>query len=367
MTASELAASTQTHIDGMRSKADSAISNLLSASNSLVSGGASFTAITTPGGVYATTATVSEAVAQTLHAINAMAAWTTAPSLITAPALGGYSAPQWSESFWANLKAGIDKFTGSITDQTTLAGVGGVLDMLTSDTEKIQIAFYAEDLQRKQQVLRDLYSAANSQSGNKGFLFPQSMTTALKLDAQQKFQFDLSQTSRDLIKFIMEWAKSNWQFTMTQSINAHNADIDFNIRYCDVLLKSYATEVSAQLDKFKAQVAVDTARARDAVEAVQTTNDGILRKYATDVAMAGAKNSFAIDKDKIALSALTEHDKLAIEASIGQAVNSINAAQANIQLSLGAFNAKNQAAAQALQGAATIASSASQVALGILS
>lgn len=367
-TAAGLADSTVEYITAMKNKANEEITRLDGFADSWTFGSpATEKTIATISGAYTTLAAITAAATVTLDTLTAYSAWTAAPTLVTAPTLSSYTTPQWSETFWTNLKNGIDNFTGTVTNQTTLAGAGGMLAQLTSDTDKIQVAFYAEDLQRKQQVLRDLYSAANSQTANKGFLFPTSMTTALKLDAQQKFQFDLSQTSRDLIKFLMEWAKSNWQFTVGQSISAHNSDIDFNTRYCDVLLKSYATTINAELDKFKAQVSQEIEKARTNVLEFQAKVDALIKKYTVETAAVQKVDELELKLDEVKISALSAHDKAAVDAWAAWASNAMRASEINVQAMQGQTNAKINAAAQALQGATTVASSATQVALGILS
>jgi len=172
-----------------------------------------------------------------------------------APSTVGLTTSLWSETFWTNVKSELGTYVNSILGADD---IDAALIVLTNDTTKMQNAMYAADLERKQQALRDLISAANSNTGSAGFLFPNMMTTALHLDAQQKYQFDLSQVSRDLIKIITEWAKTNYQFTLDKSISAHQLDIDFNMRYMDALIKVYEATLSKifQEAKMKLEYAI---------------------------------------------------------------------------------------------------------------
>jgi len=152
----------------------------------------------------------------------------------SAVSTAGLTTSVWSESFWTNVKSELGTYVTSILGASD---IDAALTLLTNDTTKMQNAMYAVDLQRKQQVLRDLYSASASNTASLGFLYPNMMTIAMQLDAQQKYQFDLSQVARDLIKTLTEWAKVNYQFTLDKSISAHQVDTDFNIRYADTLIR----------------------------------------------------------------------------------------------------------------------------------
>lgn len=382
-TAQEIAQQTWNFLDAMRSKANQEIDRLdtfadtwdyLDLTAHALGNISNTTAIMSNSGFDVTTDApvktdltlddLSYSAIGTLSALNGYTAWTSVPSLIPAPTFADAKTPMWGvDSTWTSLKTGIDAFINNITGSDD---IDSVLTKLTNDTTKYQVAFYAQDLERKQQVLRDLYSAANSSTGNKGFLFPNSMTTALKLDAQQKYQFDLSQTSRDLIKFLYEWAKNNWQFSVDKGINAHNSDIDFNIRYCDVLLKAYSEEINAQLTKFKESVTLDLAKAKTAVEEFSAKVDGLIKSYTVDTQSKLDTIKISLERDKVMLSALTETDKMKLEGWIAWVTNELQVTDLNIKAQQASRKNQIDAATQALQGATTVASSASQIALGVL-
>jgi hypothetical protein len=154
----------------------------------------------------------------------------------------------WNETFWTNLKTKTTTFLDSI-----LGGddIDAVVTKLTSETTKMQVALYAKDRERKQQALRDAFSAANAETGADGFTFPNHMTTVLQMGAQSTYMFDLSQVSRELITAIFDWAKSNYQFTMQKQIDAHAADVEFNMRYASALTEVYREKTRFELEKVK--------------------------------------------------------------------------------------------------------------------
>jgi len=193
------------------------------------------------------------------------------PTLPTAPSLAGGTAPMWSEAFWSDLKTRIGQVMTNVTGSDD---VDTLVTKLTIEQDKMSVALYAKEYERKTQTLRDLYSAAQGATGAKGFSFPNSMTTALQMDAQQKFQFDMSDISRTIITHVFEWAKSNLQFSMQQGISAHNSDTEFNTRYLETTARVYTATVGALVEKYRADVTMAVAKAelklKEFVEQVNT-------------------------------------------------------------------------------------------------
>ena len=287
----------------------------------------------------------------------------TAPELPAAPSLAAYNQPVWNEAFWSNLKTKLAAFTDNITGGDD---VDTVVTKLTTETSKLQVALYAAEYERKSQLLRDEYSAAEASTGAKGFTYPNSMTTALKLDAQQKFQFDLSQASRDLVKLIFEWAKTNYQFSMQQSVAAHVADTEFNVRYADTLLKGYATTVNALLDKYKTDILAVvqeadtkvkeyTAQAQIEIEETKTLKEIQLKDAGFDLDAVKTNAMIAEADYKVKITDYAERVK-----------SFLATAEANMKIL--DDNAKNRiaAATAAIQGASAMASSSQQIAVGIV-
>lgn len=340
-TASDVQTATTTYINYAQSQMATAISNLSSAAAGWSA--ASWSALTKPA-----TGTYNPFNAETDSQIStAMAAFDTALAAITpgtlntVPGLTGYTAPVWSETFWTNLKGLLTTFTGNITGSDD---IDTVVTKLTNETNKLQVALYAADRERKQQALRDAHSAAASATGARGFTYPNSMTTALKLAATQQYMFDLSQTSRELIKTIFEWAKSNYQFSVEKQISAHNVDVDFNLRYADALIKVYSEQVHNVLQEYRDKVAVKISEAEQKI-----------KSYALRLEVIKTNASVSAEQDRInATNFATEVQQHATD--VARAVETA------------ASNARNkiEAAVAAVNAAASMVTSASQISIGIL-
>lgn len=170
----------------------------------------------------------------------------------TLPDLSAYTTTVWNEASWGDLKTLLGQFN------TTILGANAIdtaIGVLVGDTaNRTQNAIYAADLERKQQTLRDLFSAASASAGSRGFNYPNSMVTALKLDAQQKYQFDKEQTARKLIEQIFDWAKQQLKYTVDGSIAAHNSDVEFNTKFATVLMSQYKDQLQLIFDQYKTKI-----------------------------------------------------------------------------------------------------------------
>ena len=350
------ALATRNLIDHTHSQADAAIArltdqatkwtiNALSAVTNLTLGNLSAAAGTKP---VLTTLTLPTYVAADFTGISA-------PALPSAPSLAAGTSAMWSETFWTNLKTKLSAFTDNITGSDD---IDSVVVKLTSDTDKLQVALYAKEYERRTQTLRDLYSGADASSGAAGFSYPNSMTTALKLDAQQKFQFDMSQTSRDLVATIFDWAKSNYQFSIQQGVAAHGADVDFNIRYLGATLEAYSTNVNALLDKYKAELAGAVSKAETKVREYLTQFTAELDKQRAlkEIQLKDADFDLAVAKVNADIAA--EDMKIKLDDFKARVSNFLETAKTN--LADRDANVKNQvtAASAAASAAAALASTA---------
>lgn len=340
-TAGGVADSTTTYIEAAKETAATAITALQTAAQDWTA--TNWNDIATPAtGTYTKFTEADNAIAAALAAYDTAIAAIPAPAALpTAPALAGYTAPIWSDTFWTDLKGILTVFTADITSSDD---VDSVVTKLTGETTKLQVALYAADRERKQQGLRDSFSAASSLTGSKGFTHPNSMTTALCLVAQQSFRFDLSQVSRDLIKHVFDWAKSNYQFTIEKQIAAHSADTEFNTRYADTLVRVYDSELKGILYGYREQVEIELSKAGQKI-----------KNYA--LRLEAIKTNADIDNAEDRINAanfgteVQQHD-----ASVTKAVQTA------------AENARNKisAAVTAVNAAAQMMASANQISIGVL-
>ncbi|OHD22878.1 MAG: hypothetical protein A2Y38_15875 [Spirochaetes bacterium GWB1_59_5] len=282
-------------------------------------------------------ATIKSALAAFDSALDLIAV----PTIGDAPDLSSYTAAKWNDSAWTTHKALIAAFVSDITSADDL---DTAVTKLTSDTTKLQNAMYAKDFERRSQVLRDLNSAADASTGAAGFSYPNSMTTALKLDAQQKFQFDMSQTARDLVTLMFNWAKDVGQFAIKEGTAVHNADVDFNIRYASVLIEVYDSTVKNALAEFRATF-----------ERKTTQFDQAVRSYVARADVIKLNNTASEVKDRVNaqnFGALVQQHATDVAQSVETA----------------ARNAKNKidAAVAVVTGATNMVASASQISVGIL-
>lgn len=120
---------------------------------------------------------------------------------------------------------------------------------------EFQNAIFNADKERKLQTLNDLYDLADAKIGARGFTYTNSQAIALKLDAQQKHQFDLENISREISKIVTEWAKQIYQFSIEKGISLETFHADFTYKYCTSFVSTYKDLVSASTERFKAELA----------------------------------------------------------------------------------------------------------------
>ncbi len=339
-TASDIFTSTASYLQAAQQAAATAINNLNNAA--LGWSAVSWTSISAPStSTYALFTELDATIKAALEAFDTTLAGINPPVLPAAPGTAGYISPVWNDTFWTNLKNSLTVFTGNITSSDN---VDTVVTKLSSETDKLQVALYAAELERKQQALRDAFSAANSATGARGFTMPNSMTTALKLAAQQQYMFDLSQASRELVKMIFDWAKSNYQFTVSKQIEAHGADVDFNIRYAGVLVQVFDTSVRAVLDEYRTKVVSETAKMDQKIKEYGIRLDAVK----TNAGVVEAADRIAASNFATQVQQHATDVAKAVETAASNARNKI------------------EAAVTAVNAAANMVASASQISIGVL-
>ena len=346
------------YVDHLQDAADAAIARLTDQATTWTMTTLSAVANLSIAAVATADGTKPSLVVPTLPTLSAATFDAFAPSLPAAPTLSGATTAMWSETFWTNLKGKLSAFTDTILGSDD---IDVVVTKLTVETSKMQVALYARDYERRTQVLRDLYSAADATTGAAGFTYPNSMTSALKLDAQQKFQFDMSQTARDLITTIFDWAKSNWQFSAQQQVAAHNADVDFNTRYLGVTVQVYQAQVAALVDKYKAEVAAEVAEASARIAEYTAKVNTELDKHRVTNEIRIKEAGFDLEVDKVNAQIALDEVKNRIDDFKARVGNFLDTARANMEIL--DSNAKNriEAAKAAAQATASMATAAANI------
>lgn len=134
------------------------------------------------------------------------------------------------------------------------ANLSSYLDTMGIPDKSYQDAIFNESFDRNLQVLNDMLELADAKTGARGFTYPNSMTTVLKLDAQQKYQFDRNQINRDITKLVTEWARQNYQFAIEKGIAFEQFHADFTYKYCTAFVDIYKNMVMASIERFKAEL-----------------------------------------------------------------------------------------------------------------
>jgi hypothetical protein len=259
------------------------------------------------------------------------------------PTLTTYNTAQWNESNWTQLHTALDSFISTIGGADD---IDTIITKLTSDfTTKREIAIFEKDYERKSQVLRDLYSAASASTGAKGFLYPNIITVALKLKAQQDFQFSLEETGRILINHIYEWAKANWQFSIEKGITAQQADMDFNIRFANLLITRYTAQLNGLIDAYKAQISTIIQQAEHK-----------LKEYMINIELLKTRSSV-----------LTTQDENRVKLYQSQTADVIKRLEMAILQESNITNNKIHAYSAAATASASMATSSSQIVLATAS
>ncbi len=256
------------------------------------------------------------------------------------PEYDGSETAIWSETFWTNLKTTL----GNLMSVTSNSSIDEVIADLTSNSTAVGNALYAQDLERKQQALRDAHSAAASATGARGFSYPNSMTTAMKLAATQQYMFDRNQAARDLMKQIFDWAKTSEQFVIGKQIEAHAADAEFNLQYRRMAEAAFTNEAQRIFNKYQKEVELKLLAVDKAITAYRLAYETIVHE--DDLA------NIAMDRQLKAYP-IAVQEALTINQSLIRTTSDI-------------YIKKIEAAKDALSASASVASAGSNIIVGVL-
>jgi len=163
-----------------------------------------------------------------------------APVFPNAPNMTMQDHEVWVSTLTAKMKSNLSSYIDSM----------GIPDVA------YQNAIFNEEFERNLQTLNDLYDLADAKTGARGFTYTNDFGNSLKIDAQQKYQFDRTQISRTISKTITEWARQNYQFAIDKGLNYEQIQMDFTYKYCTAFVQIYRDLVMAALEVYKAQIEV---------------------------------------------------------------------------------------------------------------
>ena len=136
------------------------------------------------------------------------------------------------------------------------ASLSSYIDSMGIPDVAYQNAIFNEEFERNLQTLNDLYDLADAKTGARGFTYINDFGNSLKIDAQQKYQFDRTQVSRSISKTITEWARQNYQFAIDKGLSYEQIQMDFTYKYCTAFVQIYRDLVQAALELYKAEIEV---------------------------------------------------------------------------------------------------------------
>jgi hypothetical protein len=156
----------------------------------------------------------------------------------------------WDDTRWNSLSSVLTTYINDLTSCTT---IDDLVSQLASDNTSVRDALFNEDIERRQQSLKDWYNSSNSKTSVKGFTYPNSMVTGLKLEGQQKVQKEMSAKSKEVMKFVQEFATAQHAFIFDNAISQNGADVDWNSNVTSLLLKAYETKVNTLITMYKTE------------------------------------------------------------------------------------------------------------------
>jgi hypothetical protein len=181
----------------------------------------------------------------------------------------------WEEQFMDDIKASLWAYIQSM----------GIPDA------SYQNAIFNEDYERNLLVLNDLYNLADAKTGARGFSYPNDWGGALKIDAQVKYQYDRTQLSRTIVKTVTEWARDNYQFSITQGIEHQKAHMDFTYKYCTAFLTIFKDLIIVILETYKSRLAAIALPVEILIKEVQLLLDYVKIETEVDKANETLKQS----------------------------------------------------------------------------
>jgi hypothetical protein len=164
----------------------------------------------------------------------------TAPTFPPAPNMTMQDHEVWVSTLTTKMKSNLSDYIDSM----------GIPDVT------YQNSIFNEEYERNLQTLNDIYDLADAKTGARGFTYTNDFGTSLKIDAQQKYQFDRTQISRTISKTIVEWARQNYQFAIDKGLSYEQMEMDFTYKYCTAFVQIYRDLVMAALEVYKAQIEV---------------------------------------------------------------------------------------------------------------
>jgi hypothetical protein len=136
------------------------------------------------------------------------------------------------------------------------SNISSYIDSMGIPDVTYQNSIFNEEFERNLQTLNDVYDLADAKTGARGFTYTNDFGNSLKIDAQQKYQFDRTQISRTISKTIVEWARQNYQFAIEKGLSYEQMEMDFTYKYCTAFVQIYRDLVQAALEVYKAQIEV---------------------------------------------------------------------------------------------------------------
>jgi len=200
---------------------------------------------------------------------------------------------------------------------------------------EVQDALFDADKERQDQVLRDAMDKAGARSSARGFRYPSSMTKAMQSEILQKWQFDMRERSREVVRLMAELAQKNVQFAIDEEIKIETLHSDFAIRYAGLfqnitsaLVDKFRAETSAYIAEYEAATRyvlarVDVAKANGQLKLGE--QELLLKKWETEVV-----NS--TNRTKAAIAQAEQQTQIRLEAAKQLAVSYVglaNSKQAN--------------------------------------
>jgi len=164
----------------------------------------------------------------------------TPPTFPEAPNMNMQDHEVWVSTLTTKMKSNLSSYIDSM----------GIPDVT------YQNSIFNEELERNLQTLNDIYDLADAKTGARGFTYTNDFGNSLKIDAQQKYQFDRTQVSRTISKTIVEWARQNYQFAIEKGLSYEQMEMDFTYKYCTAFVQIYRDLVMAALEVYKAQIEV---------------------------------------------------------------------------------------------------------------
>lgn len=171
-----------------------------------------------------------------------------------------------------------DQIETSISSYITTMGI---------PDKSYQDAIFNESFDRNLQSLNDLYNLADAKVGARGFTYTNDQGTILKLDAQQKYQFDRNQINRDITKLVTEWARQNYQFAIDKGIAFEQFHADFTVKYCTAFVDIYKSMIMVSIERFKAELGKYVEPIKALVEAAKLPVE--VDKINADISKANAE------------------------------------------------------------------------------